>query len=85
MAEVKEYILKTCLIEDSTQEFYYQGTAEDPVISFAMNTIVALDAKHAKVFANHSEIVCLCNALNTDVQLAEHGFAQFEIVIKELL
>ena len=79
MAEVKGYILKTHLVEDSNRVFYYQGTAYEPAVSLAMNSIVALDGKHAKVFSNINEVLCLCSMLNSDSTLIEHGYTKFEV------
>lgn len=80
---MKRFILKTRLAENSRYEFYYQGTATEPNVSLVMNTIVALDAKHAKAFKNHNDAFRLCSLLNADLHLREHGYSNFEIEVIE--
>lgn len=79
MGEIEGYILRTRLLVNPKRIFYYKGTASEPNVSFAMNTIVALDINGAKVFKNCSEAMNLCTKLNEDSQLTEHGYSQFDV------
>ena len=75
------YILKTHLAENPNREFFYQGTVIDPTISHALNTIVALDVRQAKVFKSLKVSMRLCAHLNSDPQLIEHGYTEFVVEV----
>ena len=72
------YVIKTLLLGKPDVVFYFKGTDNKKVVSYAMNTIVGFDVSEAKVFHNKDEAIQLCNKLNRDkVILLTSGFEAF--------
>ena len=77
---MESYVITTHLIDNPKITFYYKGTADEEVVSFAMNTIVGFDISDAMVFHDKEDAVQLCEKLNQDEgSLLKYGFVVFEL------
>lgn len=75
------YILRTHLLEDPDVVFYYQGTAKEQGVPFALNTIVSFEPANAAAFYSRGGAIWLCDKLNQDKEsLARVGYSEFEVV-----
>ena len=78
------YVLRTKLAEKPTVLLFYNGTADNSDIPFALNTIVAFIEADATVLDRESAIR-LSTQLNYDREvLLSKGYLEFEIIMKGL-
>lgn len=74
------YVLRTKLAETPNVTFYYKGTADEPDVPMALNTVVAFEMWDALVMGK--EQACkVCEKLNRDKgSLISIGYTEFEVV-----
>ena len=75
-----KHVLRTKLAENPNVTFYYKGTADEPNVPMALNTLVAFDMSDALVM--EKEQACkVCEKLNRDKgSLISTGYTEFEVV-----
>ena len=77
---MKKYVLRSKLAENPNVTFYYKGTADEPGVPLALNTIVAFDMSDALVM-DKDEAYRLCGELNRDEEyLVSTGYTEFEVI-----
>lgn len=75
------HILRTHLLENPDVVFYYNGTATEDGVPFALNTIVSFKPSSALVFYDEKTAMELCERLNLDkLELTKAGYSEYVII-----
>ena len=76
------YVLRIRLLDNPDVSFYYNGTATEEGVPFALNTIVAFEPLDAVIFEDKQTAIALCEKLNLDNSaLAKVGYSEFEVCV----
>ena len=79
---MKDYCVRTRLLEKSSVFLYYKGIEDDLSVPFALNAIVGFSIDDALVLDEESANI-LCNRLNEDKDsLNKCGYSEFETIKK---
>lgn len=77
---MKEYCVRTRLLEKPSVYLYYKGMGDDNNVPFALNAVVGFSIDDALVLDEESARI-LCDRLNEDRDsLIECGYSEFETI-----